>query len=84
MALSGKTILIQAVGTPEDYQRAFTTLRRLGAEVVVSDDDQSASGGSNLSSSWRWHAARAVGRAVHNPPWRTRRSGSGGRGSSSA
>ncbi|MBI4199383.1 MAG: hypothetical protein HY535_02780 [Chloroflexi bacterium] len=30
VALGGKTLLVQAVGAPQDYQQAFSTLRRLG------------------------------------------------------
>lgn len=69
VALGGKTIYIQAVGRPEEYGLAFATLRRLGAEVVVSDDDQAFVEPLERLGLARqgcvWHAARAVGRAVH-------------------
>lgn len=68
VALGGKTILVQAVGTPKDYQQAFTTLRRLGAEVVVSDDDQAFVEPLERLALDRqgclWHAERALGRAL--------------------
>lgn len=66
VALGGKTLLVQAVGKPEDYARAFAILRRLGAEVVVSDDDQHFVEPLERLALARqgcvWHAARAVGR----------------------
>lgn len=69
VALGGKTLLVQAVGSPKEYQRAFATLRRLGAEVVVSDDDQHFVQPLEQLALQRqgcvWHAARALGRAVH-------------------
>jgi transposase-like protein len=68
VALGGKTILVQAVGGPQDYHQAFTTLRRLGAEVVVSDDDQAFVDPLERLAMDRqgcvWHAARALGRAL--------------------
>lgn len=76
VALGGQTILIQAVGTPKDYHRAFAILRRLGAEVVVSDDDQHFVQPLEQLALQRqgcvWHAERALGRAVHKltPPER--------------
>lgn len=69
VAVGGKTIAIQAVGHPEDYDRAFAMLRRLGAEVVVSDDDQAFVAPLERLALERqgcvWHAGRALGRAVH-------------------
>lgn len=66
VTLRGKTVLVQAVGTPKEYQEAFTTLRRLGVEVVVSDDDQAFVEPLERLALERqgclWHAARAVGR----------------------
>lgn len=68
VALGGKTLLVQAVGTPKEYQRAFTILRRLGAQVVVSDDDQAFVEPLERLGLDRqgcvWHAARALGRAL--------------------
>lgn len=66
VALGGKTLLVRAVGSPKDYQRAFATLKRLGAEVVVSDDDPAFGEPLEQLALARqgcvWHAARAVGR----------------------
>lgn len=68
VALGGKTLLVQAVGGPQDYQRAFATLRRLGAQVVVSDDDTAFVEPLEQLALARqgcvWHAARALGRAL--------------------
>jgi len=68
VALGGRTVLVQAVGTPHDYHQAFAILRHLGAEVVVSDDDSAfVEPLERLAVQQQgclWHAARAVGRAL--------------------
>lgn len=64
--LGGKTVLVQAVGSPKDYHRAFAILRRLGTKVVVTDDDMAFVEPLERLALARqgclWHAARAVGR----------------------
>lgn len=66
--LRGRTVMIRAVGSPEDYQGAFASLRRLGAQVVVSDDDkafvQPLEELALARQGCLWHAARAVGRSL--------------------
>lgn len=70
--MGGKTLLVQAVGSPKERHRAFATLRRLGAEVVVSHDDQHVVQPLNRLALQRQgcvgHAARALGRALHELP----------------
>jgi len=61
-------VLVEAVGTPQEYEKAFCTLRALGVEVVVSDDDyafHSLVEGLGLDQQGcLWHAHRALGRAI--------------------
>lgn len=69
VTLEGKTILVQAVGSPSDYQQAFATLRSLGVDVVISDDDHAfyepVEALGLRQQGCLWHAERVIGRALH-------------------
>ena len=69
VTLEGKTLLVQAVGSPTDYQQAFATLRSLGVEVVVSDDDHAFYSPIETlglrQQGCLWHAQRVIGRTLH-------------------
>lgn len=66
--LGGRMLLVQAVGTPQSYRKAFTTLRHLGVQIVVSDDGHAFTGPIEEMGLRRqgclFHAHRALGRAL--------------------
>lgn len=65
--LAGKLLLLEVVGTEAQYQQAFAALRRLGVQVVITDDDHAFYGPvESLGFQQQgcvWHAARVIGRA---------------------
>jgi len=68
VTLGDKPLLVQAVGSAEDYQRAFATLHSLGVTVVVSDDDHAFYGPVEAlglrQQGCLWHAQRVISRAL--------------------
>lgn len=74
--LGGRMVMVEAVGSPQEYQQAFATLRHLGVEVVVSDDDQAFVAPIEDQGLRRqgcfWHAQRALGRAFRKLSHRER------------